>query len=208
VSTDPVDVYELGPPGAHGVATARGVPYPASAALLAVAVALIALVGAVGGWRHNARTVTSVHTVSAGAPVAVDAAGCPATDRCRIAVAARLYVAVLSWDPAATLVTATDVRSAAGGLLRSTLTADTTVTFTNGSPLEQARSVLTVVSQCVPGGGALSSSVRADRVSRVQVVTVAGRPGCSVSVTSEAEDGVAVPLESLVDLAHRPGMSL
>ena len=105
-------------------------------------------------------------------------------------------------------MTATDLRSAAGASLHSTLVADISVTFPNGSPLERARSVLTVVAQCVPGGGAVSSSFRADKVGRVQVITVGGRPGCSVTVTSEAEDGVAVPAESLTDLAHRPGLQL
>ena len=176
--------------------------------MVAAAIALLALIGAVAVWRHRARTVTTVTTVAAGAPVAVDAGGCPVLDQCQLAAASRLYAAVLAWDPGATLVTATDVRSAAGASLRSTVVADTSVTFVNGSPLERARSVLTVVAQCVPGGGPVSSSIRSDPVRRVQAITVAGRPGCSVTVTSEAEDGVPVPMESLSDLAHRPGLLL
>lgn len=172
--------------------------------------ALIALVVAVGAWRHRARPVTTVRTVSAGSPVAVDAAGCPVVDRCRMGTGlGTLYAAVLAWDPASVLVAGTDVRSAAGLTLRSTLVAETSVTFPNASPLERARSLLTVVAQCVPGGAVVPSSVRADDAARrVQSVTVPGRPGCSVTVTSEAEDGVAVPVESLNELAHRPGMQL
>lgn len=182
---------------------------PVAVAGIAAVAALIALIVAVGVWRHRTRTVTTVRTVAAGAPVAVDAAGCPLTDRCRVATGSpMLYAAVLTWDPAATLVTGIDVRSAVGVPLRATLVADTEVTFPNGSPLERARSVLTIVSQCVPGGAAVVSSVGADAARRVQTVTVAGRPGCSVTVTSEAEDGVPVPIESLADLARRPGMQL
>lgn len=224
MTIDPVDVFDAGPPsgqvardGAHAVgigamapgpgrSTARGLPTWVAA--ITAVVALVALVGAVVLWQHRARTVTVVRTVAAGAAVAVDAGGCPVLERCQIAAAARLYAAVRSWDPGATLVTAADVRSANGASLRSTVVADITVTFPNGSPLERARSVLTVVAQCVPGGGVVGSSVRSDLVRRVQMITVAGRPGCSITVASEAEDGVAVPMESLDDLAHRPGLQL
>lgn len=176
---------------------------------LAAVVSLIALVVAAGVWRHRTRMVTTVHTVAAGSPVAVDAAGCPVGGRCAMVVTPpMLYAALLTWDPAATLIAGADVRSAAGAPLRSTLVTDTSVTFPNGSPLERARSVLTIVAQCVPGGSVLAPSERADAARRVQIVTVAGRPGCSVSVTSEAQDGVAVPMESLADLAHRAGLQL
>ena len=220
MSSEPVEFFDVDPAAPPGMEpdsagrSAAGNPQrgrggvPAWVAAIVAATALLALIGAVGGWRYRARTVTTVRTVAAGAPVAVDAAGCPVADRCRLAAASRLYAAVLAWDPGATLTTATDVRSAAGASLRSTVVADTSVTFANGSPLERARSVLTVVAQCIPGAGAVSSSVRVDNARRLQVITVAGRPGCSVTVTSEAEDGVAVPVESLADLAHRPGLQL
>jgi hypothetical protein len=220
VSTEPVDFVDVSPTGAQSggpggvrasdVGSRQPGPSPVSTwvALTAAACACVALLAATGVWRYRARTVTTVRTVTAGAPVAVDAGGCPVVDRCQIGEASPLYAAVLGWDPGATLVTATEVRSAAGARLRSTVVADTSATFANGSPLERARSVLTVVAQCVPGGGAVSSSVRVDTVRRVQVITVAGRAGCSVTVTSEAEDGVAVPAESLSDLAHRPGLQL
>jgi hypothetical protein len=224
VSSEPVEIFDVGPPGLPGphgeepdgadagdtddLRRGRGGSVPAWIPALAAVTALLALIGAVSVWRYRVRTVTTVRTVAAGAAVAVDAGGCPVPDPCQLAAASRLYAAVLAWDPGATLTTATDVRSAAGISLRSTVVADTSVTFANGSPLERARSVLTVVAQCVPGGGVVASSVRVDNARRVQVITVAGRPGCSVTVTSEAEDGVAVPVESLDDLAHRPGLQL
>ena len=220
MSVDPLEVFDVGSSSDDAAATSIG-PQPAAAerrpaaalpawaALALTVIALVGLTAAVLQWRHQARTVTVVHTVGAGSAVSIDASGCPVATECEVTAGARqLAETVLNWDPQATIVAGSQSRTPAGVAVRSTLIAETSVTFPNGSPLERARTALTIVAQCVPGGAALSSSQRTDATRRVQTLTVAGRIGCSVTVTAAAEDGVAVPIDSLDDLAHRRGLQL